>query len=138
MDLYVHYTALPEGMTLADVVEDSGAAYTLESVEDQIWLDQLREILGEMMVEMPEKQADVLYRRYWRNQTYAEAGEEIGIAVENVRNNESKGLRFFREPRNSRRLRPFYDFDCYSGTGLRAFRSSGASVQERYLERKYG
>lgn len=127
-----------EDITLADVVEDPGAMYTLQSVEDQIWLDQLREVLGEMMQEMPEKQADVLYRRYWQNQTYTEAGEEIGIATENVRKNEWRGLRFLREPRNRKRLRPFYEFDCYSGTGLGAFKSSGASVQERYMERKYG
>lgn len=126
-----------EDITLADVVEDSGAAYTLESVEDRIWLDQLREILGEMMVEMPEKQAEILHRRFWQNQTYTEAGEEIGITAENVRTSERQALRFFRQPRNSRRLRPFYDFDCYSGTGLGAFRSSGLSVQERYVERKY-
>lgn len=127
-----------EDFTLADVVEDSGASYTLESVEDQIWLDQLREVLGEMMQEMPEKQADVLYRRYWQNQTYTEAGEEIGIAAQNVQVAERRGLRFLREPRNRKRLRPFYEFDCYSGTGLGAFKSSGASVQERYMERKYG
>ena len=127
-----------EDITLADVVEDTNAAYTLQSVEDRIWLDQLREVLGEMMLEMPEKQADVLYRRYWKDQTYAEAGKEIGIAAENVRKNEWRGLRFLREPRNRKRLRPFYEFDCYSGTGLGAFRKTGCSVQERYILRKYG
>ena len=127
-----------EDITLADVVEDTEAAYTLQSVEDRIWLDQLREVLGEMMLEMPEKHADVLYRRYWKEQTYAEAGKEIGIAAENVRKNEWRGLRFLREPRNRKRLRPFYEFDCYSGTGLGAFKNSGTSVQERYVEYKYG
>lgn len=127
-----------EDITLADVVEDTNAACTLQSVEDRIWLDQLREVLGEMMLEMPEKQADVLYRRYWQNQTYAEAGEEIGMAAQNVKVTEWRGLRFLREPRNRKRLRPFYEFDCYSGTGLGAFRKTGCSVQERYVERKYG
>lgn len=80
----------------------------------------------------------MLYRRYWQNQTYAEAGEEIGMAAQNVKVTEWRGLRFLREPRNRKRLRPFYEFDCYSGTGLGAFRKTGCSVQERYVERKYG
>lgn len=127
-----------EDVTLEDVVEDPGAASCMQSVEDQIWLDQLREVLGEMMLEMPEKQADVLYRRYWKNQTYTQAGEEIGIAAENIRKNEWKGLCFLREPRNRKRLRPFFYFDCYSGTGLGEFQKSGCSVQERYLLKKEG
>ena len=30
-------------------------------------------------------------------------------------------------------MSPFYEFDCYHGTGLGAFRSTGASIQERYM-----
>lgn len=122
-----------DGGTLEDIVPDPKALATISAVEDRIWHDQLREVLGEMMLDMPEAYADTLYRRFWKEQTYAQAGEELGIAGNSVRLREYKGLRYLRQPQNRKRLRPFYEFDCYSGTGMGAFKSSGASVQERYV-----
>ena len=90
------------------------------------------------MMEMPEKQADALYHRYWLNQSIVQAGEEMGIPINSVRANEYKGLAFIRNPINRKRLLPFYNFDCYSGTGLGAFKKNGCSVQEWYLLRKEG
>lgn len=55
---------------------------------------------------------------------------------ERVRQLENKAIRKLREPKLSCRLRPFYDFNVYSGTGVAAFRRSGMSVQERYLIRQ--
>lgn len=122
-----------DGGTLADIVPDPNAAATISEAEERIWHDQLREILGEMMLDMPEAYADTLYRRFWKDQTYEKAGEELGIAGQSVRLREYKGLRYLKQPQNRKKLRPFYEFDCYSGTGMGAYRSSGASVQERYV-----
>lgn len=127
-----------EDITLGDSIEDPRAADTLQSIEDRIWLDQLREVLGQMLLELPEKQADILYRRFWHDQTYAEIGADIGIAIQNVRANEWRGLRNLRTPKNIQMLKPFDEFDCYNGTGLVTFKKTGMSVQERYVERKYG
>lgn len=127
-----------EDITLEDIVEDAGAAETMQSVEDRIWIAQLREVLGRILLEMPEKQSDVLYRRYWRNQSIAQASQEMGIPDSSVRVNEYKGLAFLRNPQNRKHLAPFVYFDCYHGTGLGAFKKSGSSVQERYILRKYG
>lgn len=127
-----------EDITLEDIIEDNDAADSLRSVEDRIWLDQLREVLRRMLLEMPEKQSDVLYRRYWRNQSIAQASEEMGIPDSSVRVNEYKGLAFLRNPQNRKHLDPFVYFDCYQCTGLGAFKKTGMSVQERYMERKYG
>ena len=122
-----------DGGTLGEIIPDPKALATISVVEDRIWLDQLREILGEIMLDMPEAYADTLYRRFWKDQTYEKAGEELGIAGQSVRLREYKGLRYLRQPQNRKRLRPFYEFDCYSGTGMGAFKSSGVSVQERYV-----
>lgn len=127
-----------EDITLADVVEDTEAACTLQSVEDRIWLDQLREVLGDMMMDMPEAYADTLYRRFWKDQTYSKAAEELGIAGQSVKLREYKGLQYLRQPKNRNKLRPFYDFNFYRGTGLGAYKQSGNSVQERYVIHKYG
>lgn len=127
-----------DGGTLAEIIPDPKASATIGAVEDQIWVEQLREVLGEMMREMPEAYADTLYRRYWKDQTYAEAAEELGIAGNTVKQREHKGLRYLRLPVNRSRLASFYEFDCYSGTGLGTFKKSGRSVQERYMEWKFG
>ena len=122
-----------EDFTLADTIEDPHAADAMQSIEDRIWFDQLREVIGEMLLDLPEKQADILYRRFWQDQTYAAIGADIGIAAENVRVNEWRGLRNLRRSNNMNRLTSFHEFDCYSGTGLGAFQKTGVSVQERYL-----
>lgn len=127
-----------EDITLGDSIEDPRAADTMQSVEDHIWLNQLREVIGEMLLELPEKQADILYRRFWQNQTYTAIGADIGIASQNVRVNEWRGLKKLRAPKNLQRLKSFNEFDCYNGTGLSTFKKAGMSVQERYVERKYG
>ena len=53
--------------------------------------------------------------------------------MEMVRKRERDALRRLRSPKTACRLRPFYDFDFYCGTGLGAFRHTGMSIQERYL-----
>lgn len=122
-----------EDITLGDSIEDPRADDTMRSVEDRIWLDQLREVLGEMLLELPEKQADILYRRFWREQTYTEIGNDIGIAGQNVRVNEWRGLINLRSPNNLQRLKSFHEFDCYNGTGMGTYKRTGMSVQERYM-----
>lgn len=121
---------------LMEVVEDPAAAMSMGNTEDRIWLEQLREVIGSLMAEMPEKQAEALYHRYWLNQSYTDAGEDLGIAGWNVHTAEQRGLRFLRQPKNAKHLKPFYDFDYYGGAGMGAFKHSGMSVQERYLIRQ--
>lgn len=121
---------------LMEVVEDPAAAMAMGNAEDRIWLEQLREVIGSLMAEMPEKQAAALYHRYWLNQSYTDAGEDLGIAGWNVHMAEQRGLRFLRQPKNAKYLKPFHDFDYYGGTGLVAFKRGGMSVQEKYLIRQ--
>lgn len=122
-----------DGELFGDLIPDRRAAAELETVEDRLLHEQLKEVLADIMAKMPENYADILRRRFWQQQTLTQAGTEIGIAAESVRVNERKAMRYLREPCNKKRLEPFYDFNCYCGTGLSAFRSSGLSVQERYL-----
>lgn len=116
-----------------DLIPDWRAAAELETVEDKIWHEQLKAVLADMMARMPEGYADILRRRYWQQQTLTEAGAEIGVAAESIRVKERKALRYLRDPWNKKRLEPFYDFNCYCGTGAAAFRNTGMSVQERFL-----
>lgn len=123
----------PQGDTLADIVPDPRAEATIGQVEESVWREQLRDAVAGVMWELEPEQAEVLYHRFWKNQTYIDAAEELGITDQNVRTSEARALRNLRRGKYTARLKPFYNFNCYSGTGLGAFKSSGASVQERYM-----
>ena len=123
----------PQSDTLADVVPDPNAIANIEQVEESVWREQLRNAVSDVLLEIEPEQAEVLRCRFWKNQTYIDAAGELGITDQNVRTGEARALRRLRHGRYIAKLRPFFDFNCYSGTGLQAFRSSGMSAQERYL-----
>lgn len=125
-----------EAMTLIDLVPDPSAEAALDNVEEKIWHEQLSEALEAVLMEIPEKSSDVLRRRYYENQTLATIGDAFDVCIESARRLELQALRELRKPRNARRLKPFYDFNVYAGTGLSSFRATGMSAQERYLINK--
>lgn len=120
-----------EDTELMEITEDPAAS--MENVENAIWHEQLRGVVADVLQDLPPKQVDVLYCRFWKNQTYTDAAEELGITGQNVRTGEARALRNIRHGRYMAKLRPFYNFNCYSGTGLGAFKNNGASIQERYV-----
>lgn len=118
---------------LAHIIPDPKASATMEAVEEQIWHEQLHEAIEGVLSEIPGEQSIVLRHRYYDGQTLTAAGQELGISAEEVRKLEGRGLKALRHYNLAERIRPFYDFDYYRATGLGAFRSSGMSIQERYL-----
>lgn len=119
-----------DGDSWGEIIADPHGQDAMVDAEERLWRDQLRATVATVTGDLPEDQREILYRRFWLGQTYAEAGDgDAGIA----RNAESKALRRLRRPDKSKHLRPFHDFSFYAGTGLGSFRSSGLSVQERYL-----
>lgn len=122
-----------DGATFGDLVPDHKAAATLTAVEEMVWLEQLREAMEGVLAELPDELNTVLRQRYYAQQTLAGVAQRMGTTKERVRKLENQGIRALRHHTLAKRIRPFYDFDCYAGTGLSAFRNSGMSVQERYL-----
>lgn len=118
---------------LMDVIADPAGLLWRDSLEESMWREDLKVALDTAMASVPEELQDVLRLRYWDNMTLEAAGELRGVGKERIRQMENKAIRILRRPENTRRLRPFYEFDFYIGTGLGAFRSTGLSVQERYL-----
>lgn len=135
-------TAISLNMTVDDEEETELVEITadpatgLENIEEAIWHKQLRETVADVLQELPEEQAAVLRRRFWDQQTYEQIAGNMGSNASTVVGTEQKAIRVLRQSKNKKRLIPFFDFNYYSGTGLGAFKSSGASVQERYLIRK--
>lgn len=123
-----------EDTELMEITEDPTAS--LDSVDDLIWHEQLRKAVSDVMRELPEDQTAVMRCRFWENLTQEEAGRQLGYDAGAVRRAEDKALRTLGQSRYRKKLLPFYDFSCYSGTGLGAFKNSGASIQERYVMKR--
>ena len=121
--------------TLEDVIEDPGGVAILESVEERLWRHQLREALTSVLGELPKDQSAVLKQRYFSNRTISATSEALGIDPAEVRKLEAHGLKALRHYKLAKKIRPFYDFDYYGGSGLGSYRSSGMSIQERYVIR---
>lgn len=122
-----------DGDTLDALIEDPNSTATFQSVEDAIWTEQLHNALENALSSIPDDMAEVLRLRNFEGLSLDEIGERWNLSRERVRQLENKGIRELRKPKTACTLRPFYDFDFYSGTGLAAFRNSGMSVQERYV-----
>lgn len=122
-----------DGDTWSEVVADPHGEDGMVDTEERLWRAQLRATVSMVTQDLPEDQREILYRRFWLNRTYEETGSDLGISKEQARNEENKAIRRLRRPDKSKHLRPFHDFSFYAGTGLGSFRSSGLSVQERYL-----
>lgn len=124
-----------DGAVFGDLIPDPQAATTMESIEERLWREQLHEAMEAVLGELPKEQSAILRHRYYAGHTLAATGAKLSIPAEEVRKLEGRGLKALRHYKLARKIRPFYDFDYYSGNGLGAFCSSGMSIQERYLIR---
>lgn len=118
---------------LLEIVPDPAGEIPIEKIEARIFYQQMHNALDQSLSTLPADHRLVIEKRYYEEKTLSQVAREIGVTSESVRNAERKGLRKLRTPQNASLLRPFYDFDYYGTSGLGAFRSSGMSVQERYL-----
>ncbi len=123
----------PDSDAMWEIIPDPLCMAGFEAVEAEQYRGQLHNALEAAMGELSPVQADILRRRYWQGLSLGAIGEDIGKSGERVRGIEREAIRELRRPRISRQLRCFIDFDMYHGTGLGAFRSSGSSIQERYV-----
>lgn len=118
-----------DGLTLGDCIEDPSAADDMTETEEDLWHEQLSGAVTEALAAIPELRADIIRLRYFENLTFEEIRHRLGVSRDKITMEERRGLRDLRTDK----LRPFYEFDYYSGTSLTAYRNSGTSVQERYL-----
>ena len=124
---------MDDELSLADTV-DSGedmAGDVIESVMHQ----ELKAELWPLVDALEGKQPFVLRRRYEDNMTRTEVSELLGVTCEAVRQQEVKGLRALRLPRNAARLRPFLtepeEVLAYRQVGVQAFNRTWTSSTEK-------
>lgn len=122
-------------VTRADVTPDPAAAQAFEDAEQNSYRQELRAVLDKALSLLPDRQRDVIARRFYEGLTLQQAAALDGVTQERIRQMEDKALRALRQ---NQELRRFYGEDllsrAYQGTGFGAWKSSG-SVQERLVER---
>ena len=122
--------------SLGDVVPDPAAAQAFESVERDIYTEQLRAALDKALAMLPEQQREVIRGRFFDKLTLKQAGECVGVSGSRPAQIEYYGLRAMR--RNTA-LRRFYGENllsrAYRGTGFGAW-AHGGSVEERLVEKQ--
>ncbi len=108
-------------------------------LEDKTFNEELHEALEAALSAISPKQSNVLRMRYYEGMTHTQIGERIGKAKQTAQQREMKGLAALRSPEIACKLRPFIQYDFYSGsgfyqaTGIGAFERNGMSSQEKYV-----
>ncbi len=96
-----------EESTLGDFVEDTDSP----SPPDEVSSAMLRDILMEILTDLPPREVKILQMRYGLldGQTYTleEVGRKLGVTRERVRQIEAQALSRLRHPAHARRLRDF-------------------------------
>lgn len=65
--------------TLGDLQEDPAAVAELETVEDELFREQLHSAMEEALAKLTSREANVLRRRYYQRQPLREVGEAYGV-----------------------------------------------------------
>lgn len=118
--------------TLCDMLK---ADYDTErEVLERVQQEQLKETIWKAVDSLPERQADIIRKRYAEGKTLQETGESIGITRERVRQEEYKAFRVLRNPRRFERLHSFADDVIYNqalhGNGVERFNNTWTSSTE--------
>ncbi len=96
-----------EESTLGDFVEDMDSP----APPDEVSAGMLREVLMEILTELPPREVKILQMRYGLldGQTYTleEVGKKLGVTRERVRQIEAQALSRLRHPAHARRLRDY-------------------------------
>lgn len=123
-------------VTRADVTPDPAAAQAFEDAEQANYRQELRAVLDKALALLPDRQRDVIVRRFYEGLTLRQAAELDGVTQERIRQMEGKALRALRQ---NQKLRRFYGEDllarAYQGISFNAWKIGG-SVQERLVERQ--
>lgn len=106
-----------------------------ESVTDRINQEQLQALIWSMVDRLPDRQPDVIRKRYQESMTLKEIGEAYGVGIEAIRQSEREGLRRLRRSHDTWKLRAFLpeaiEAEAYRHNGVREFNRTWESSTER-------
>lgn len=121
--------------TMGEIVPDQIATARMDSIEESVWREQLRQVEQSLIDGLHWEQRTAIQNHYFQGQSYEQCAATMGVTLGRLRTFMTNGIKELRRSHNKNRLKPFLEFDYYGGTGLTAFQQTGMSVQERYLVR---
>lgn len=120
--------------TMGEQQEDPAAAADLQAVEDDLFREQLHDAIEEALAKLSGNEADVIRRRYYQRQTWAEIEEDSGIKTSQGRTTEHSALtKLRRNPVLNRFHEEVITYHSYTGTGFSAWKHGG-SAEECLIE----
>lgn len=121
--------------TVADLTADPAAAQAFESVDDDLYTQELHAALEEALNKLTEQKASVIRRRYFEGKSFAQIAQEDSTTEKAPRGRERSALLQLRM--NAHELKRWHDeiitTRAWHGTGYGAWKSGG-SVEERSIE----
>ena len=123
-----------EETELIELISDPSISW--DGVDDRICNEQLREALETELDLIPPQYSEVIRKRFFDCKNLEEIAKENGVTGSRIGMIVNKGIRLLRKPEHLDKLKGFYDYDFYRGTGLQSFKSRGMSAQEWYVIRK--
>lgn len=120
---------------LRDFIPDTSAVQAFQDAEDQIYFEQLHDVLDNALEKLPTQQGDTLRRRFFQNQGLKEIAAAEGVYSETVRQWQEKGLRALRRPQIIREIRQFIEDQTpyYLHVGVSEFQRTGESAVEKIV-----
>lgn len=120
--------------TKGETIEDPAATQAFQTVEDDLYTEELHNALEEALSHLAAKQADVVRRHYFEGQTLKEISQEDGTTLNAARNREQAAfIALGRNPKLQRWRDEIISTRAWSGTGFGAWNHRG-SVEERTVE----
>ena len=104
--------------TLGEMLPDESDPF--DEVLDKVQNEELAALLWPLVDELPEKQADVIRKRYREGMAFRDIGEEAGISENGARQREQAALNTLRHRRKTKDLMEFYKDSLAYSMGLRA------------------
>lgn len=124
-----------EDTTAGELVPSAGNLE--EEVLERMHQEELRRTIWDCVDSLPDKQPEVIRRRYQGAQSLRQIGEAMGATAAEVRGIEGKAMRELRRPSTMKRLRPFlpeaeriYSMGI-TGVGANRFNQTWTSSTER-------
>ena len=100
-------TGDPDSATRGDEVADPNANGAFDDIESRIWNEQLHDALNACLATLPGGHADVLTRRYYKNETQQEIAAARGVSKSRVCTIEREALHLMNRGRNMLKLKEF-------------------------------
>lgn len=126
-----------ESQSLGDTIPDEKAAVALSSVDDKQEQEAFSAVLGVALDDLSGIQGPILKHRFFYRHTVKDTAQALQVTPQDVRREESKGLRALRgNPRVCSLGDDMLETAAYRGTGWHTWYYERGSIEERLVESK--